>query len=807
MANGKISGDPITTTAVGVYMAAIQGGANIQAPSTLFAANQFNLADLSDPAAALTNLGGLSSALAASTYLTQVDAAAGYQPLAANLTSWAAIARAAGFDTFTATPSSANLASLLTDKTGTGAAVFATSPTLVTPALGTPSSAVLTNATGLPVSTGISGLGAGVASFLATPSSANLKTAVTDETGSGALVFATSPTLVTPALGTPASGVATNLTFTPAGTGAVSRTIPSKFGDTISVKDFGALGDGVQEDGVKFQAAIDASPASGGTIKIPAGTWKLDVRPNIGTKSVQWDIDAGATFTGTVGGTNIDGTSWPRANTNYTLVPFGIFSQVQTSAPPTTQAPASGLFEALQPAAYNGNSVAVYAGARGSSATGNAWAINALVSADAGSGGTYHGMELDVNCFSLGALVKGIGISGVGTQKADVALEIQHGVGFNRGLDILNSDIGMQIRTTCATAMSIYAPGTTGVGGVLNARQLANSNETITLHRKTDAAPTGNFLRLRDAADSADLGSIDIAGGFHGGAFYPGLGSFAAGVAKIYTSATLGHVITAGTGSTYDLGFFNAGGTELLSNPTGTANMSLCSTGTGTVGLGMAPSASAQVAVVGGTTARASVLYASGTLMTTVAAGAWEYDGKAFYAASVASSRQVVTTKQIATVQGSPVALSNSISTAQSIFAAANDALTVAASTSYRFRARLAFNTGATSHTTAFGFGGTATFTSCNYDSIATSSAAGTLSTPQMARWAVATASVVTAASTAVTTDIILEGIIRINGAGTVIPQVTFSAGPTGTCETALDSYFELEPIGSNTVAAIGNWA
>ena len=69
----------------------------------------------------------------------------------------------------------------------------------------------------VPISTGVSGLGTGVATFLATPSSANLIAAVTDETGTGALVFATSPTLVTPALGTPASGVATNLTGTAAG--------------------------------------------------------------------------------------------------------------------------------------------------------------------------------------------------------------------------------------------------------------------------------------------------------------------------------------------------------------------------------------------------------------------------------------------------------------------------------------------------------------------------------------------------------------------------------------------------------------
>jgi hypothetical protein len=74
---------------------------------------------------------------------------------------------------------------------------------LVTPALGTPASGVLTNATGLPVSTGVSGLGTGVATFLATPSSANLISAVTDETGTGSLVFGTSPTIATPVISSP----------------------------------------------------------------------------------------------------------------------------------------------------------------------------------------------------------------------------------------------------------------------------------------------------------------------------------------------------------------------------------------------------------------------------------------------------------------------------------------------------------------------------------------------------------------------------------------------------------------------------
>ena len=105
-----------------------------------------------------------------------------------------------------AATTSAELAGVISDETGSGALVFATSPTLTSPsmsapALGTPASGVMTNVTGLPISTGVSGLGTGVATFLATPSSANFISAVTDETGTGSLVFGTSPT-ITPAAGT-----------------------------------------------------------------------------------------------------------------------------------------------------------------------------------------------------------------------------------------------------------------------------------------------------------------------------------------------------------------------------------------------------------------------------------------------------------------------------------------------------------------------------------------------------------------------------------------------------------------------------
>lgn len=90
---------------------------------------------------------------------------------------------------------SAELRAILTDETGTGALVFANSPTLITPALGTPSALVLTNATGLPIGSGLTGAGTGVI------------TALQVAIGSAGAVVVNGG-----ALGTPSSGNGSNLT-------------------------------------------------------------------------------------------------------------------------------------------------------------------------------------------------------------------------------------------------------------------------------------------------------------------------------------------------------------------------------------------------------------------------------------------------------------------------------------------------------------------------------------------------------------------------------------------------------------------
>lgn len=169
--------------------------------------------------------------------------------------------------------------------------------------------------------TGITSFGSGIATFLGTPSSANLATAVTDETGSGLLVFGTSPSLTTPVIsgGTinnsviggnvPAGATFTNAALT---TGTVS-TSPSANSDIAN------------------KAYVDLMSSTNLSIHTPV---RLESPNTIGNLTATY-VNGGTTPTWTdiTGGTTLDTGASHSLNVNDVIV-FGTTTNGLTAGTP-----------------------------------------------------------------------------------------------------------------------------------------------------------------------------------------------------------------------------------------------------------------------------------------------------------------------------------------------------------------------------------------------------------------------------------------------------------------------------------------
>ena len=156
----------------------------------------------------------------------------------------------------------------LTAGTSGGVLAYTATGTLASSAALTANALVIGGGAGVAPSTTTTGTG--VLTFLGTPSSANLASAVTDETGSGSLVFATSPTLVTPVLGTPSSGTLSSCTVD--GTDAVGfRNIPVNSQSTAYTTVLADSGKVIFHPSTDANARTFTIPANG-TVAYPVGT-------------------------------------------------------------------------------------------------------------------------------------------------------------------------------------------------------------------------------------------------------------------------------------------------------------------------------------------------------------------------------------------------------------------------------------------------------------------------------------------------------------------------------------------------------
>ena len=203
--------------------------------------------------------------------------------------------------------------------------------------------------------TGITSFGTGIATFLGTPSSANLASAVTDDTGSGALVFANTPTLVAPILGTPTSGNFSsgsftwptfnqNTTGTAAGLSATLAIASGGTGQTTANAAFNALapsqtsasGKYLKSDGTNTSwDALDISTADI-TGTLPVANGGTGVTSSTGTGNVV--LSNSPTLVTPILGTPQSGNfstgtfTWPTFNQNTTGTAAGLSATLATTS-------------------------------------------------------------------------------------------------------------------------------------------------------------------------------------------------------------------------------------------------------------------------------------------------------------------------------------------------------------------------------------------------------------------------------------------------------------------------------------------
>jgi polygalacturonase len=197
----------------------------------------------------------------------------------------------------------------------------------------------------------------------------------------------------------------TAVSFIQAGTGAVTRNMQDKVRESVSVKDFGAVGDGVTDDTAAFTAA--GSAAASVEVLVPSGTYLLNSNPSP-TGNVTWVIQKGASFAGT--GTipflsnKIVSTGAYRSIQSSSTFYNGIFGYLEQNAAQNTYG-TIGTNSVVQSAGGSGSSpdadiaVAGFGAHNLIGSSGGVWGFYSTVLRASGVNGATHGLEIDVANF------------------------------------------------------------------------------------------------------------------------------------------------------------------------------------------------------------------------------------------------------------------------------------------------------------------------------------------------------------------------------------------------------------------------
>ncbi|CAB5221288.1 hypothetical protein UFOVP247_128 [uncultured Caudovirales phage] len=368
---------------------------------------------------------------------------------------------------------------------------------------------------------------------------------------------------------------------------------------------------------------------------------------------------------------------------------------------------------------------------------------------------------------------------------------------------------------------TLYATTSVNVGALVQTNttaQLIASNSTV----NTIITPTS----FTQANTTATPFVANVTGLYHTGtvnaATLQATATFTAN-STLVNAAAINITGQVNTATLYATTSANLAGTTTLANTlgiftTGTVNAASFSVGTAFTANSTLVNAAA-VSIIAGNTTSAPLRLTTGTVTTTVSNGSIEYTDPTFYATPTNSRRAAIATPYL-WVQGLSVARTAQIA-AQGIFGAAGTS-TLAINLGvgrYRYALRARYSSTAVATNFQYALGGTATLGLHSYNavtkiSITSSLTAGTTTAYSNAKTATFTGlDVISAASTAAASffDIIIDGIIDVTAAGTVIFQQGQSAA-TAVLTLGIGSFIEIFPYGTGAALGaantnIGGWA